>query len=133
MRFGWKRAQIAVTKMAGMVRYMPDYYTATGLLVEVMGCGRDNLLKGLKADKWSALLEWNRVQPVHLWLWNSYRKEGLGVGIIAMSGLVVQSAKQFGRTVFESDGHEYYPIPWAWIREVGYAGQSAHVGVGETA
>jgi hypothetical protein len=119
VRFGWKRPPISMGLMSPMIRYSPDYYVQDGYLVEVMGCGRDGTLKGLKCDKWAALVEWNKVQETLLWVWNSAKKEGRTLTIVKAAHLVVASEKQFGVQRFPVDDNEYYPIPWAWIQEVG--------------
>jgi hypothetical protein len=121
VRFGWRRPTVAMTNMSPMLRYMPDFYTGDGKLVEVMGCGKDGVLKGLKVPKWAALCDWyNHVQPVQFWLWNSNLQEGFSISLIQMTVFVLDSVEQFGVQKFEVDGNEYYPIPWAWIQREGW-------------
>lgn len=119
-RFGWKRPKVTMAAMRPMLRHMPDFYTGTGYLVEVMGCGQDGILKGLKVPKWEALGNWHYdVQSVKFWLWNSSQRRGYTVHFGAMALLVIRSRHEFGILKFEVDGNEYHPIPWSWVEEVG--------------
>jgi hypothetical protein len=121
IRFGWKRPEVTMANMTDMVRCLPDFYAASGHLVEVMGCGKDGMLKGLKVLKWAALCSWHdRVQPVLFWLWNSAEKEGFTITLVQMAVLVADSMEQFGIRSFEVDGNEYHPIPWEWIKREGH-------------
>ena len=115
-RFGWRRPDVPMTNMGARVRHMPDYYAASGYLVEVMGLGRDGILK-LKLDKWDALKWWNQSgNKVALFVWNSSKKMYVIVAWDALRTLVGR-ARQAGIASFQVDGNEYYPIQWEWIAE----------------
>lgn len=92
-----------------VLRHMPDFYTESGRLVEVVGCGRDKMLK-LKCTKYEALHHWNDIQPVALFVFNSHLGEWVALEWPAIVQCVdrakVRGVKEF------SDGNEYYPIPW---------------------
>jgi hypothetical protein len=119
VRFGWRRPEVSMSKMSPMLRYMPDFYTADGHLVEIMGCGKDGILKGLKRTKWEAMLEWDRVQPLWFWLWNSHLSEGYTITVVNMTIFAMDSIQRFGVKSFGIDQNQYYPIPWEWIKPVG--------------
>ena len=113
VRMGWARPDISLNLMSSRIRSIPDYY-ASGFLVEVMGLGRDGVLK-LKEDKWDALRWWNTSgNPVSLFVWNSSTSEyaliewGVLVRLVAMG-------RAAGVLAFEVDGNRYYPIRWEWV------------------
>jgi hypothetical protein len=114
-RFGWNRPQnVTMRHMAPFVRHAPDYYTQTGVLVEVMGCGKDNLVK-LKVDKYEALKTWNRVaNPVALFLWNSSEREWAVLEWDDIKRLF-NKAKRKGVLEFEPDKNKYVAIDWEWV------------------
>jgi hypothetical protein len=70
-RFGINRPNMHVPSIPLMLRYAPDYMVQSGL-VECMGVGRDATLK-LKLDKLSALLRWELIADVSLFVWDSHR------------------------------------------------------------
>lgn len=109
-RLGWNRPKNSLRRMSPMLRNLPDYYTSTGHLVEVMGCGRDKQLK-LKLHKAAALTSWNEVQPVALYVWNSYLAQWVVVEWDAMEELL-ERAKSAGVKQFH-DGPKYVEISWA--------------------
>lgn len=113
--FGWRRPTTGMGQMTQMLRNMPDFYTGKGWLVEVMGCGRDGILKGLKVPKWASLRDWNEVQRLCFWVWNSSTQRGVWVAFDRMSDLVARSVSERGVQAFENDGNEYYELPWAWL------------------
>lgn len=72
-RFGLNRPNVNVSMLPVMVRHAPDYVTSHGF-VEVMGVGRDRILK-LKIDKALALQQWHQIFPVRLFVWDSKKKK----------------------------------------------------------
>ena len=108
-RLGWRRPSVTMRNMNSTLRHMPDFYTESGRLVEVVGCGKDKMLK-LKKSKFEALAHWHDLQPVALFVFNSYLSEWVAVEWDALRRLVdrarVRGIKQF------RDGNEYFPIPW---------------------
>lgn len=108
--FGWRRPSTGMGKMSVELRHLPDFYASDGYLYEVMGMGRDGILKGVKEDKWEALKMWNSIQPVRLFVWNSSEKRGVVVGW-QRAVLLVARARRRGLGQFH-DGPRYYPIPW---------------------
>lgn len=126
VRFGWQRPPVHMGNMTAVLRYMPDFYAQDGCLVEVMGCGRDGILKGMKVDKWSAMLVWHEhVADVRFWLWNSTLDKGISLTLIQMAVLVQRSATDLGVRSFEVDGNRYYPLPWEWIEKAVDHGQAS--------
>jgi hypothetical protein len=71
-RIGLNRPDMNVSKMTLLSRTIPDYQTETAL-VEVMGIGRDATLK-LKAEKALALIQWQFIDPVELFVADSYKR-----------------------------------------------------------
>ena len=71
-KLGINRPPMAVQNMSLKARYTPDRQHVDSL-VEVMGCGRDGVIK-IKVEKVVALLQWSATDPIKLFLWNSHRK-----------------------------------------------------------
>jgi hypothetical protein len=121
VRYGWRRPGISMQKMSTVIRHAPDYYAEAGYWVEVMGCGRDGILKSLKVDKWEALKKWKQFARVAgvdlvLFVWNSHREEYVVLAWDEIKKLITK-AKRKGIEEFH-DGNKYYPIDWEWIVEV---------------
>ena len=68
VKYGLDRPPVDLRRTSTFVRYTPDFLTDEGL-VEVQGCGRDQLFK-FKHDKLQALMQWQRHDHVNVWLWN---------------------------------------------------------------
>jgi hypothetical protein len=120
MRYGWRRPNISMSKMSPVIRHAPDYYAEAGYWVEVMGCGRDGILKSLKVDKWEALKKWKQFArtaeiDLVLFVWNSFTEEYVVLSYDEVKSLVTK-AKRRGIEEFH-DGNRYYPILWEWIKE----------------
>lgn len=116
-RLGWNRPEVPMSRMSPVLRHMPDYYTETGHLVEVMGCGRDGVVK-LKVEKWEAMKWWNKSgNEVALFLWNSATNEW---SLLDWSQMVtaVRRARAAGIQAFANDGNRYYPIQWDRLERV---------------
>lgn len=107
--FGWRRPPVTMRHMTDALRHMPDFYVESGFLVEVMGCGRDDIVK-LKPPKWEGLKVWNAIQPVALFVYNSARSEWCVVAWKELKS-AVNRARRAGTKAF-SDGNEYWEIPW---------------------
>lgn len=117
-RFGFRRPKgIKFGTFPSGFRHMPDFITAS-YLVEVMGLGRDGILKSLKVDKYEALKYWHRLSMgfkglgVAFFIWNSSKKNYI---ILAWSDIVEEvkySKRKHGVQAFENDGNEYYPLDW---------------------
>ena len=111
MRFGWRRPEVSMQRMAPRIRHMPDFYCATGHVVEVMGCGKDKILK-LKVSKLDALEWWAEAgNPVALFAWNSHLRSWVLVPLESLSPL----ARRCPLDRFREDkgtGDEYHAIPW---------------------
>jgi hypothetical protein len=120
-RFGWRRPKgITFRLMPPFLRHMPDFYAESGYAVEVMGLGRDGILKSMKTTKYEVLKKWKRVLAAEdigmkLFIWNSHAKEWAIVDWPAVVKMVNKSVKQYGIQVFENDKNEYYRIDWEWI------------------
>ena len=122
VRFGWRKPKgISISNMPPHLRHTPDYMTESGYFVEVVGLGRDGILKGVKPEKYEALKVWNRISKmlggkgVLLFCWNSSWRTYAIMDMNTVKGLV-QRAKNRGVETFQ-DGGEYYPIEWRWIVE----------------
>ena len=100
---------------------MPDFVTAS-YLVEVMGLGRDGILKSMKVTKYDALKHWHRFAKsigllgVILFVWNSSEKQFLTLTFVDIIKEVGFSKKKYGIQAFENDGNEYYPLHWARLK-----------------
>lgn len=108
--------------MPSLLRHMPDYYAEAGYCVEVMGLGRDGILKSLKVTKYDVLKLWAKFLKqanieIKLFVWNSHSKEWAILDWDNIVKLVAKSKKQLGVQSFKNDGNEYYPIKWEWILE----------------
>lgn len=120
VRFGWRRPRgVSVKLMPQVIRHMPDYYTNSGYLVEVMGLGRDSILKSIKPDKWDALKEWQRLcraggTSIMFFVWNSHTEEYVVLSYDVLKELVAKSRRKGAKTF--NDGKEYYPISWEDIK-----------------
>ena len=113
-RLGWDRPRMGVSKMSEILRHIPDFYASDGYLYEVVGMGRDGILKGVKVDKWESLKYWNTVQPLRLFIYNSSN----GAWVMLPWPTLVQmvaKARRLGVRSFKNDGNEYYPIKWEWL------------------
>ena len=119
LRYGFNRPPFSLARTPDFIKHTPDYVTGTGHLVEVMGCGRDGIVK-LKLVKWGALRTWNRVTGdndiVVLFLWNSRTSEWSLVQWDELQQLVTQ-ARRAGVKAFD-DGNEYLAIPWVSLDRV---------------
>jgi hypothetical protein len=114
VRMGWSRPEISMSMMSANIRQMPDYYTGTGHLIEVMGLGADGILK-LKTEKWESLKWWNKSgNEVGLFVWNSSLKQYAVVPWAVLRRLI-SKARADGIQSFANDGNTYYPIRWEWI------------------
>ncbi len=114
-RLGWDRPRMGVSKMSEELRHLPDFFASDGYLYEVVGMGRDGVLKGVKLDKWESLKFWNKVQDVRLFIYNS--AEGALI-LLPWPTLIqmVAKARKLGVRSFKNDGNEYYPILWEWLQ-----------------
>lgn len=122
-QFGFRRPKgIKFNNFPENLRHMPDRVTAT-YMVEVMGMGRDGILRSMKVTKFNALKVWNTIAPklgllgVALFVWNSHKKQYLVLSFKSMTKLVNQSMKDYGIQTFEVDGVEYYRINWDDLRK----------------
>lgn len=121
-RYGWNRPQsVQVRHMPQVVRNQPDYYTASNHFVEVMGVGRDGIVKGMKTHKWESYKIWKKiatlmgVSDLLTFVWNSDTEEYVLLSYEQVKNLVTRARKK-GTESF-NDGNEYYPIPWSWMVE----------------
>lgn len=113
--FGWRRPKVTMSNMSNITKNMPDFYAGSGYLVEVMGCGRDLVLK-LKVNKYEALKDWNRIQETTLFVWNSSLRDWV---LLDWDGIkkVVAVGRKNGVKYFH-DGPAYLPIGWSALVEV---------------
>lgn len=119
VRFGFRRPKgVKFGTFPEGLRHMPDFTTAS-YFVEVMGLGKDGVLKSMKVTKYEALKEWHRhalrigLLGVVLFIWNSSKKQYI---ILSWGDIVDEVAyskkKHRGPLAFENDGNKYYPLEW---------------------
>jgi len=118
IRFGFRRPKgIKFGAFPAGFRHMPDFITPS-YLVEVMGLGRDGILKSMKVTKYDALKEWHKFAlrlgglGVVLFIWNSSKRQYI---ILAWSDIVEEvkySKRKHGVQAFENDGNKYYQLDW---------------------
>lgn len=102
-RWGWNRPTVSLVGWPPMIRHVPDFITSNEL-VEAIGFGRDQTLK-LKAVKLQALLSWNALLPVKLFLWDSHNKRWAAAPLSAIYAAALASpVKEF------HDGGAYHEI-----------------------
>jgi len=128
-RFGFRRPQgIKFSTFPERLRHQPDFVTAS-YLVEVMGLGRDGILKSMKVSKYEALKGWDRfakwlgLMGVMLFVWNSAEKQFLTLTWQDLVKEVAFSRKKYGVQSFESDGNTYFRLDWDRLKE-----RAAYVG-----
>lgn len=117
-RFGFRRPKgVKFSSFPEGVRHTPDFVTPT-YYVEVMGLGRDGILKSLKVSKYEALKEWNRhakrigLFGLAFFIWNSSKHQFL---VLAWDDIVQEvrySKRKYGIQKFKSDGNTYYRLDW---------------------
>lgn len=113
VRYGLERPDINLAKVPAFIRYTPDFLQHNRL-VEVMGVGRDGVLK-LKDEKLKALMQWDRTFDTYLFVWDSHKKRSNILTIRTLNELRADfTVAQF------HEGKLYYEIsvddPWwgAW-------------------
>lgn len=122
-RYGWRRPKgVSMQKMPEVIRYTPDFYSDSGFLVEVMGLGKDGILKSMKVDKWEAMKAWNTLAKTGsaqlcFFIWNSSEEQYAVVSFEQMKRLV-SVARRLGVEAFTNEDKYYYPIHWDQIIEV---------------
>lgn len=114
-RLGWDRPAMGVGKMSQELRQLPDFYASDGYLYEVVGMGRDGVLKGVKTEKWESLKFWNQVQPVRLFILNSSEHATVMLPWPTLVQMVAKGRRD-GIRAFANDGNQYYPIMWEWLK-----------------
>ncbi len=117
-RFGFRRPEgIRFSMLPVTLRAMPDFITPTHL-VEVVGLGRDGILKSIKTTKYEALKVWSKIAKLTglmglvLFVWNSSERQFLVVSWENIVKEVSYSKRKHGVQKFESDGNEYYSLEW---------------------
>ena len=109
-KFGLRRPNVKLGLFSAFVLHTPDFLTSTGWLVEVMGVGKDQILK-LKVSKLDALCEWEEKQRVALYVWDSYKKRSLTAPLEDVVAVAFVVRDRDGCSSFENDGNVYFPIP----------------------
>lgn len=119
IRFGFRRPKgISFKRMPKVMRHAPDFYAESGYLVEVVGLGKDGILKSFKTEKVEALKVWNRISALlgvdlALFIWNSSEQQYVVLEWKELLPLIAKAKKKGMETFHE--GNEYYPIEWEWI------------------
>ncbi len=106
VRYGLSRPPINVSKLPLMVRYTPDFLTVRGF-VEVQGFGRDQLLK-LKYDKFDALMAWNEIFDVMLFVYDSANQRST---LLTMADLITLMEHDAVEERVFVEGKRYAAIP----------------------
>lgn len=104
VRFGLNRPPIGLKQVPPFIRYTPDYLQHDRL-VEVQGVGGDGLIK-LKCDKHAALLQWNSLFPVDLFVWDSKNRRATQFPILDFPVSTCQLA-------LFPEGKPYFALPVA--------------------
>jgi len=117
-RFGFRRPKgVKFSTFPEKLRHQPDFVTAS-YMVEVMGLGRDGILKSMKESKYEALKVWDKFAKalgllgLALFVWNSSEKQFV---ILSWNDIVTEvqySKKKYGIQAFENDGNTYYRLNW---------------------
>lgn len=117
MRFGYRRPKnVNFSHFPSTVRHQPDFLT-TSYLVEVMGLGKDGILKSMKPEKYEALKKWNKMSKMMgllglmMFIWNSHLNTFLIVKWSTIVDEVAYSKRKYGVQEFK-DGNEYYRLDW---------------------
>lgn len=113
VKYGLDRPPVDLSRIPAYVRYTPDFLTDIGL-VEVQGCGRDQLFK-FKHDKLMALRQWQRHCHVSLWLWNEPLDDWRMISFPQLYGLCRQPQGDVSQLRFDGvfDGTKpYAAVPW---------------------
>lgn len=101
--FGWRRPSFYMGDMPPLLRYVPDFATAKGL-VECLGVGHDETLK-LKVEKHGALRTWHSLWRTDYFIWSSKRKMYCWVRVPDMTRTATSAVvKHF------PEGKAYYAI-----------------------
>jgi hypothetical protein len=127
-QFGFRRPQgVRFSSFPVRLRHMPDFVTATHM-VEVMGMGRDGILKSMKVTKYEALKIYNQIAPklgllgLVVFIWNSALHQFVVVQWAEIVKEVAYSKRKYGVQAFENDGNEYYPLHWDRLIKCGIPG-----------
>lgn len=113
VRVGWRRPDFDMRHMSETLKHFPDFYTERGWLVEVLGCGRDGILK-LKKTKWHALKYWSKAQPTAFFVWNSAERRWVLAAYETIMKHVNRCRRRpDGEGEFTSDGKRYWALRWA--------------------
>ncbi len=122
-RFGFRRPEgLRFSMLPEVVRHMPDFITPTHL-VEVVGLGRDGLLKSIKTTKFEALKMWSKIAKMTglmglvIFVWNSAEHQFLIVSWENIVKEVTYSKRKHGVQSFESDGNQYYQLEWDRLKD----------------
>lgn len=122
-RFGFRRPEgLRFSMLPEILRHMPDFVTPTHL-VEVVGLGRDGILKSIKTSKYEALKVWSKIAKLTglmglvVFVWNSFEHQFLVVSWENIVKEVSYSKRKHGVQKFESDGNEYYQLEWDRLKE----------------
>ncbi len=113
VKYGLDRPPVDLSKVEPFVRYTPDFLADGMGLVEVQGCGRDNLFK-FKHDKLTALQQWNVMNPVQVFLWHQPSDQYVVVPIADLARMCYSRGGY--RTDGLFDGHKPYAgVPWTQL------------------
>jgi hypothetical protein len=102
-RFGWNRPKLRISTWPPMLRHVPDFATS-GELIETCGFGRDGIIK-MKLSKLDALLSWNALLPVRIFLWDSHTQRWAAAPV----GVILEASLRSEIQSFD-DGGDYYAI-----------------------
>jgi len=102
-RFGWSRPKLKIGSWPPLLRHVPDFATSSEL-IETIGFGRDGIIK-LKLKKVDALLGWNALLPVRVFLWDSSTSRWAATPI----GVIYEACLRSPVKSFD-DGGDYYAV-----------------------
>lgn len=111
--FGFNRPPFSIQSLPIRLRHAPDR-VAPECFYEATGCGRDQTIK-VKQEKLSALLWWNDVLPVELFVYDMKKQRWGTLPIRTLQRWVTRGLLEHDRfqetTAEEPEGRLYWKIP----------------------
>ncbi len=107
-RLGLNRPPFSMGGMSPLMRYAPDFMVRDRM-VEVMGIatGGQGTLK-LKQEKLDALIKWEQIGPVTLWVWDQSKDECWEAPILKWGAACIANGQQ---NRFPDNDKLYWELP----------------------
>lgn len=94
VRAGLLRPPFSILNLSTRERGRPDFLTPIGF-VECKGLGRDQILKMKRADL-DVLSFWNSIEPVNIFVWDSYEQRHAMRSLDAITALIDGGKSELG-------------------------------------